>query len=58
MGNILYANEGFSVTVTNISATRVSGTFSGKLKLFEGAGKAEDTITNGKFDIPIQANKG
>jgi len=54
----MYANEGFSVTVTNISATRVSGTFSGKLKLFEGAGKAEVTITNGKFDIPIQANKG
>ena len=55
---VMYANEGFSVTVTNISATRVSGTFSGKLKLFEGAGKAEVIITDGKFDIPIQANKG
>ena len=55
---VMYANEGFSVTVTNISATRVSGTFSGKLKLFEGAGKAEVTITDGKFDIPVHANKG
>jgi hypothetical protein len=57
---VMYANEGFSVTVTNISATRVSGTFSGKLKLFKGtgAGKDEFTITDGKFDIPVRPNKG
>ena len=57
---VTYANEGFSVTVTNISATRVSGTFSGKLKLIEntGAGKDEFTITDGKFDIPVRPNKG
>lgn len=53
---IMYANEDFSVTVTNISATRVSGTFSGHLKLLEstGAGKAGLSITNGKFDIPVR----
>ena len=57
---VMYANEGFSVTVTSISATRVSGTFSGKLKLFEGtsADKNEFTITDGKFDIPVRPNKG
>jgi len=55
---IMYANESFSVTVTNISATRVSGTFSGKMKLFQGAGKAELTITDGKFEIPVRPDKG
>lgn len=55
---VMYANEGFSITVTNISATHVSGTFSGKLKLFQGAGKDEVTITDGKFDIPVRPNKG
>ena len=58
---IIYANESFSVTVTNISATSVSGTFSGKVKLAEGqtaTGKNELTITDGKFDIPVHANKG
>ena len=58
---IMYANEGFSVTVTNIAARRVSGTFSGKVKLMEGqttTGKDEFTITDGKFDIPVRPNKG
>ncbi len=57
---VMYANEGFSVTVTNISATLVSGTFSGKLKLLKstGAGKDEFTITDGKFDIPVRSTKG
>lgn len=58
---VMYANEGFSVTVTNISATRVSGTFSGKVKLLEGqttTGKDEFTITDGRFDIPVRPNKG
>ncbi len=52
----MYANEEFSVTVANISATRVSGTFSGKLKILESTGKGKDefTVTNGKFDIPIR----
>ena len=58
---VMYANESFSITVTNIAATRVSGTFSGKVKLMEGqtaTGKAEFTITDGKFDIPVRTNKG
>jgi len=52
---VVYANESFSVTVTNISSTRVSGTFSGQVKLAEstGTGKSELTITDGKFDIPV-----
>jgi hypothetical protein len=56
---VLYANENFSATVTNISATRVSGTFSGQLKLVEstGAGKSELAVTDGKFDIPIRSTK-
>jgi hypothetical protein len=56
---VLYGNEGFSITVTNISATRVSGTFSGQLKLVDGtgAGKSELTVTDGKFDIPIRNTK-
>lgn len=53
---VVYANESFTVTVTNISATRVSGTFSGKLKLVEGqrTGKNEFIVTDGKFDIPVR----
>ncbi|HVU58627.1 MAG TPA: hypothetical protein VHD83_26390 [Puia sp.] len=55
----MYANEGFSITVTSISAVRVSGTFSGKVKLLEGtgAGKGEFTIADGKFDIPVRPVK-
>ncbi len=57
---VLYANETFNITLTNISSTRVSGTFSGKVKLAEGqgSGKAELTITDGKFDIPVSHVKG
>ncbi len=53
---ILYANQAFNITVTSLSSARVSGTFSGKMKLVEstGAGKNEFTITDGKFDIPIR----
>lgn len=56
---VLYANEGFTITVTSISATQVSGTFSGKVKLVEGtgSGKAEFAITDGKFDIPVRSTK-
>ena len=56
---VMYANEDFSVAVTNISATRISGSFSGKLKLLEstGSGKDEFTVTDGKFDLPIHNTK-
>ena len=53
---IVYGNEAFTVKVTNVSATRVSGTFSRQVKLAEstGTGKSELTITDGKFDIPVK----
>jgi hypothetical protein len=57
----MYANEEFSVTVTSISATRVSGTFSGKVKMLKEqttTDKNEFTITDGKFDIPLRPDKG
>ncbi|HEY5367625.1 MAG TPA: hypothetical protein VIJ75_01430 [Hanamia sp.] len=57
---VVYGNEAFTVTVTNVSATRVSGTFSGQVKLAvsTGTGKSELTITDGKFDIPVRPAKG
>lgn len=56
---ILYGSESFTVTVTDISASRVSGTFSGKVKKAEqqGAAKDEFTITDGKFDIPFRIDQ-
>lgn len=51
---IVYGGEAFTITITNISASRVSGTFSGKFKIATpGAGKEELTVTDGKFDIPL-----
>ena len=50
---VMYGNESFTVTVNNVSSTRVSGTFSGKVKIGSGQGKDEYTITDGKFDIPL-----
>ena len=48
----VYGNEGFTVTVTDITSTRVSGTFSGKMKL--ASAPADDlAIADGKFDIPL-----
>jgi hypothetical protein len=48
----VYGNEAFTVTVTDITSTRVSGTFSGKVKL--ATAPADDlSITDGKFDIPL-----
>ena len=51
-----YTNENFTVTVNNASATRVSGTFSGKMKLVAGqpGSISEFTITDGKFDLPVR----
>lgn len=56
---ILYSNEAFTVTVANISSTRVTGSFSGQVKLVEdtGGAKSEFTITDGKFDIPVKLDK-
>src|SRR5664279_3584781 len=42
----VYGGEALTVTITSISASRVSGTFSGKFKLATpGAGKSELTVT-------------
>ena len=51
-----YTNEDFTVTINNSSATRVSGTFSGKMKLIAGqpGSSAEFNITDGKFDLPLR----
>ena len=53
---VIYGNEAFNITVTNISTSRVSGTFWGKEKIAPGQsqGKNEVTITDGKFDIPVR----
>ena len=41
---------GFSITITSITAARVTGTFSGTVKSAAGATK---TITNGSFSVPL-----
>jgi hypothetical protein len=41
----------FSVTITNITATQVTGTFTGPLK---NAAGATITVTNGAFSLPLQ----
>jgi hypothetical protein len=52
-----YNSDSFTINVTNLSATRVSGTFSGKFTL---NGNITDTdkkaieVTDGKFDIPMK----
>ncbi len=53
---VVYGNEDFNITITNISTSHVSGTFSGKVKLAQGQGQGKDepTITDGKFDIPVK----
>ena len=52
----VYLNEDFTVIINSISATRVSGTFSGKLKVPDGQTSAnpEISITDGKFDLPVR----
>ena len=44
----------FTVIVTSVTATRVKGTFSGKLTNTLQGGTAFKTITEGVFDLPIQ----
>jgi hypothetical protein len=50
----MYGNDVFTITVTGISSTRVTGTFSGKVKPFTGTDAALN-ITDGKFDLPLRA---
>lgn len=42
----------FSITIISISATRVTGTFSGPLRFFN-VGPGIRTITNGEFSLPL-----
>jgi len=51
-----YRQGNFTVTITSISSTRVSGTFSGKGVLSNDTPrgtKKEITLSNGKFDVPF-----
>ena len=51
---IFSTNPPFTITVTSVTATRVKGTFSGKLTdLLQGSTKTMN-ITEGVFDLPIE----
>ena len=47
--NDAYNAESGSAAITSITATRITGTFSG---IFSGMGKTFK-VTNGKFDLPV-----
>jgi hypothetical protein len=47
-----YLSDTFTINITSLSATRVSGTFSGKFDS-ENLDKKPIAITDGKFDIPF-----
>lgn len=50
-----YNSDSFTINITNLSDTRVSGTFSGKFSLngnINDTDKKEIEISDGKFDIP------
>ena len=44
---------GFTITITSITATRVIGTFSGRVSDNDGAGPGFKTISGGKFSVTI-----
>lgn len=51
-----YNSDSFTIDITSLSATHVSGTFSGKFTLngnINDADKKEIEVTDGKFDIPF-----
>ena len=54
-----YISDSFTVNISNLSATRVSGTFSGKFSLngnINDPDKKAIEVTDGKFDIPMADN--
>lgn len=59
-GYINYLDNPLTITITSLTATRVSGTFSGTYTLSEGSANsnAKQTIevTDGKFDIPFSTS--
>lgn len=53
----IYNSDSFTINVTSLSATRVSGTFSGKFTLngnINDTDKKEIEVTDGKFDMPMK----
>ena len=56
---VVYVDDGLTVNITTLSATRVSGTFSGNYRL-ENANtpnaKVSLQVTDGKFDIPFSTS--
>lgn len=59
-GIVRYNSNNIDVTITAITASHVTGTFSGKFDLSAdtpNAPKKEITVTDGKFDIPMAVSK-
>jgi len=48
------SSPAFSVIVTSVSPTRVTGTFSGQYKSQNGTGTGSKIFTEGAFSVPIQ----
>lgn len=55
-----YLDNPLTITINSVSATRISGTFSGTYTLQEGTGNANSKqtikVTDGKFDIPFSTS--
>jgi hypothetical protein len=45
------AEKAITIKVATISSTNITGTFSGKLTLFNGTGDATQVVTDGKFNV-------
>ena len=56
-----YNEDAITVTITSITATRISGTFSGKFRLSADTRsqqyKPQIEVTDGKFDLPFSTSK-
>jgi len=55
-----YYTKDITVTITSLTSSRVSGTFSGTLQISPdtpNAPKKEVTVSDGKFDIPMATSK-
>lgn len=53
---VQYNSDSFTIDITSLSATRVSGTFSGKFRADTPDGVKDMEITDGKFDIPFSSH--
>ncbi|MGH2646615.1 MAG: hypothetical protein ACRDE8_03565, partial [Ginsengibacter sp.] len=52
----IYNSDSFTINITSLSASRISGTFSGKFNFhgnIDDTDKNEIEVTDGKFDIPV-----